>query len=245
MKESIKRIEIDGIRHYQIKQGSKIIGTFPSVTAILGQTSDKSGIEKWKAKVGEEEANRISTNSMNRGTVMHRLIELYKPLQGSKEEKLEKLLKLMKTDKEIIDFDQTYIDQGLEFFMKFYNNSSHFFDRVKTVLAAEKFLWCVKGGGYAGTVDNVSELMDDTIAVIDYKNSRKPKEERWIQDYFIQASAYVIAFWERTSIRPKYVEIWIANELDACPQIFALTESDIKIYFKMFQERLKAFKQLS
>ena len=126
-----------------------------------------------------------------------------------------------------------------------YNVLSHFFDRVKTVLAAEKFLWCVKGGGYAGTVDNVSELMDDTIAVIDYKNSRKPKEERWIQDYFIQASAYVIAFWERTGIRPKYVEIWIANELDACPQIFALTESDIKIYFKMFQERLKAFKQLS
>lgn len=244
MKEKIKRVEIDGIRHYQVSQGSKILGTFPSVTAILGQTSDKSGLDKWKAKVGEEEANRISTNSMNRGTVMHRLIELYKPLKGSKEDKLAMLKTLMLNDKEITDFEQTYIDQGFEFFMKFYNNSSYFFDRVKKVLAAEKFLWSVKAGGYAGTVDNVSEMIDETIIVIDYKNSRKPKEERWIQDYFIQASAYVVAYWERTGIRPRGVEIWIANELDLNPQIFKLSESDIKIYFKLFQERLTAFKQL-
>jgi hypothetical protein len=105
-------------------------------------------------------------------------------------------------------------------------------------------LWSVKGGGYAGTVDNVSLLTDRGVTVIDYKNSRKPKTEAWIQDYFIQASAYTIAFWERTGTRPKGVEIWIANEQEAIPQSFSLTESDIKFYFKQFQTRLVQYKLL-
>ena len=35
-----------------------------------------------RKKVGEEEADRIVTLSMNRGTIMHRLIELYKETKG-------------------------------------------------------------------------------------------------------------------------------------------------------------------
>ena len=245
MEVSVNRIEKNGLRYYQVKEDEAIVGEFPSVTTILGNTKDMSGLDKWRDKVGHEEADRISKLSMNRGTVMHRLIELYKPLTGSKEERLKIITDLLKTDPEINEFDQEYIDQGFEFFMKFYNNSSQFFDRVKEVLAAEKFLWCIKGGGYASTVDNVSRLLDDTIAIIDYKNSRKPKMEGWIQDYFIQASAYVIAFWERTGIKATSVEIWIANEIEGCPQVFKLTESDIKIYFKMFQERLLKFKSIS
>lgn len=245
METTVTRVEINGNRYYQVKEGDVIIGVFPSVTTILGGTSDKSGLDKWRDKIGHEEADRISKLSMNRGTVMHRLIELYKPLTGNKEERLKTIKGLLKTDPEIHEFDQEYIDQGFEFFMKFYNNSSQFFDRVKDVLAAEKFLWSIKAGGYAGTVDNVSRLTDDTIAVIDYKNSRKPKMESWIQDYFIQASAYVVAYWERTGTKATTIEIWIANEPEGCPQIFKLTEYDIKIYFKLFQERLTKFKAIS
>jgi len=242
--EEIRRVEINGRRYYQVSKDHQVLGLFPSVTTILGDTSDKSGLVKWKERVGEDEANKISKNSMSRGTVMHRLIELYKPLTGDKDEKLEAIKWHMRNDKEVKAFDEEYITQGFEFFMKFYNNSSQFFDRVEKVLAAEKFLWSVKGGGYAGTVDNVSQMTDGKILVIDYKNSRKPKMEAWIQDYFLQASAYVVAYWERTGIKPNGVEIWIANEPENCPQIFRLTESDIKIYFKLFQERLAAFKLL-
>ena len=242
--EEIRRVEINGRRYYQISKDREILGLFPSVTTILGDTSDKSGLVKWRERVGEKEADRISKNSTSRGTVMHRLIELYKPLTGDKDEKLETIKWHLRNDREIKSFDEDYITQGFEFFMKFYNNSSQFFDRVERVLAAEKFLWSVKGGGYAGTVDNVSQMTDGKVLVIDYKNSRKPKIESWIQDYFLQASAYVIAYWERTGIKPNGVEIWIANEPDNCPQIFRLTESDIKIYFKLFQERLSKFKLL-
>ena len=129
--------------------------------------------------------------------------------------------------------------------MKFWYNGSRFFDRVTEVLAAETFLWSVKGGGYAGTVDNISRIDDNKIMIIDYKNSRKPKREDWIQDYFIQASAYYVAYWERTGIKPDGVEIWIANEVDNLPQIFKLTNEDVKYYFKEFTNRLKQYKEIA
>lgn len=119
MSEQISRVEIKGKRHYQVKKDNDIIGTFPSVTTILSATSDKSGLVKWRKRVGEEEANRISTLSMNRGTVMHRLVELYKPLPGDKKEKLNQLKELAKTDEEIIEFDQEFINEGWTMFYKF------------------------------------------------------------------------------------------------------------------------------
>lgn len=242
----IQRRVINDLRFYEVSEGAKIIGLFPSITTVLGQTKDQSGLQKWKDRIGEEEANRISTLSMNRGTVMHRLIELYKPLEGTQQERLDELKLLAETDPEVNQFKdekdgQLFLDEGWKFFMKFWYNSSRTLSRVKQVLAAEEFLWTTVGGGYAGTVDNVSETYDRGTIVIDYKNSRKPKEDKWIQDYFMQASAYAIAYWDRTGTKPKGAEIWIANEIDAIPQVFSLTESDIKFYFKMFVDRLKQF----
>ena len=113
------------------------------------------------------------------------------------------------------------------------------FDRIKKVVSAEVFLWSKIG--YAGTVDNISEMTDGRVLVIDYKNSRRPKREAWVQDYFIQGSAYFIAHWERSGQKPDGVEIWISNEEDSIPQIFSLTADDIKYYFVEFQRRLKLF----
>lgn len=247
MSYQIKRVQKHGLRHYQVTENGKVLGTFPSITTVLGQTGDKSGLEKWKKRVGEAEAKRISELSMNRGTIMHRLIELYKPLPGDKTEKLEALKELAKTDEEINQYSgdengPTWLEEGWKMFMKFYMNSSQFFDEVKEVLEAETFLWSKVG--YAGTVDNISKMSGNKIKVIDYKNSRKPKREEWIQDYFVQGSAYFIAYWERTGIKPHGVEIWIANEVDAIPQKFTLSAKDIKYYFSEFVRRLNQFKEM-
>ena len=86
-------------------------------------------------------------------------------------------------------------------------------------------------------------MTDGNILVIDYKNSRRPKREEWVQDYFVQGSSYFIAYWERSGIKPNGVEIWISNEEDSIPQIFKLTVDDIKHYFKEFQRRLKMFQE--
>jgi len=251
MEAVINRKTVNGKRYYEIQEevnGELITRLYPSITTVLGETSDKSGLEDWRNKVGHEEADRISKLSMNRGTIMHRLIELYKPLEGSPEAKLEQLKQIAAEDAEVNQFNteqngQIWLNAGWEMFMKFWYNHSRFFSRVRNVLEAETFLWSNKGGGYAGTVDNVSELIDNKVLIIDYKNSRKPKREDWIQDYFIQGSAYWVAYWERSGVKPDGVEIWIANEIQDCPQVFSLTNEDVKIYFRLFQERLQTFKQ--
>lgn len=244
----ISRVHEDGMRFYQVIEDEKVIAKLPSVTTILGNTKDQSGLDVWRKKVGEAEADRISTLSMNRGTVMHRLIELYKKTKGNPTERLQELQAVAAEDAEVNQFEtiedgKLFLDEGWKFFYKFYYNHSDYFDRIEEVLAAEEFLWTIKGGGWAGTVDNISRLKDLKIKVIDYKNSRKPKREDWIQDYFIQVGAYFIAYWDRTGIKLDGAEIWIANEIDNIPQCFVLTQSDLEFYSKEFMRRRKMFKE--
>jgi genome maintenance exonuclease 1 len=242
----ITRATENGLRFYRVTEGDKEIAKLPSVTTILGNTKDKSGLDKWRKKVGEEEADRISNLSMNRGTVMHRLIELYKPIKGTKTERLNKLKELAANDEEVNQFNEDsdiFLNEGWKFFMKFYLNSSNFFDRVDEVMMAEEFLWTVKQGGWAGTVDNISKMVDGKVLIIDYKNSRKPKRDEWIQDYYMQAAAYWVAYWDRYDIKATGAEIWIANEIDSTPQCFSLTETDLTFYFQAFVKRREMFKE--
>ena len=244
----ISRVQENGLRFYKVTEGEELIAKLPSVTTILGETKDKSGLEKWKKRVGEAEAKRISELSMNRGTIMHRLIELYKATEGEASERLNKLKAISKDDEEVNQFageenGALYLEEAWKFFYKFWFNSSDYFDRVNEVLEAETFLWTIKGGGWAGTVDNVSKMIDGTIKIIDYKNSRKPKREDWVQDYYLQASAYFIAYWDMTGIKAEGAEIWIANEVDNLPQTFSLTQKDLEFYAKEFIRRRGMFKE--
>mgnify|MGYP000876327542 CR=1 FL=1 len=121
----------------------------------------------------------------------------------------------------------------------FYSFLYKFFDRIKRVIDAEKFIW--SRFGYGGTLDNVSELIDTSIIIIDYKNARKPKIDAWIEEYFTQVSGYAMAYYERTGKICNTAEIWIANELDDKPQIFKMTSDDIKHYYIEFRKRLNVF----
>ena len=72
--ESLATTEtINGKRYYNIGEGIK----YPSVTTILGAMTDKSGIDKWRKRIGEEKADAISKFSANSGTVMHQLCEYF------------------------------------------------------------------------------------------------------------------------------------------------------------------------
>ena len=243
----IKRVQENGLRFYQVTEGSEIVAKLPSVTTILGETKDKSGLEKWRKRVGEKEADRISNLSMSRGTIMHRLIELYKTkTEGEAQDRLTELKEIAKTDDEVNEFSEDengelYLEEAWKFFYKFWFNSADYFDRVKEVIEAETFLWTTKAGGWAGTVDNVSQLVDDKVMIIDYKNSRKPKREDWVQDYYMQAAAYFIAYWDMHGKKADGAEIWIANEVDNLPQTFSLTQADLEFYAKEFIKRRKMF----
>ena len=70
----IDRTTVDGKRHYCLPNGDKV----PSVTTILDKTKpaeQKEALNQWKQRVGEKQAQQITTEAANRGTRMHSYLE--------------------------------------------------------------------------------------------------------------------------------------------------------------------------
>ena len=157
------RTEIHGTRIYDIL-GVKL----PSVTTILAQTKDQSYITRWKEKVGEQEAERIKNYSSKRGTSMHKFLE--KHIAGDGYEDLTEVGVQAKP------MAQKIIEIGFTPITEYYGN--------------EVTLYYL--GLYAGATDLVCKHNDlDTI--VDFKQSNRPKQKDWIEDYFLQVAAYAMA----------------------------------------------------
>ena len=163
---------------------------YPSITSVLSILSEE-GIKKWRAKVGEEEANRISSTASFRGTKVHDLLENY----VLNEEVSKKDLGAYATFKGI----QPIIDKSLS-----------------KVYATERRMFS-KHLGVAGTMDCVG-VWDNKISIIDWKTSRKWKKKEWISSYFMQATAYAIMWEERTGTPISQLVVCIAGDLG--PQVF-------------------------
>ena len=152
-----------GTRTYDI-QGFKL----PSVTTILNRTKDQGYLKKWKDRIGHEEAERIFNLSSKRGTAMHKFLE--KHIAGSGYEDLTEIGVQAKP------MAQKIIDIGLAPVSKYYGTEVTLY----------------YPGLYAGTTDLVCRHNDlDTI--VDFKQSNRPKEEEWVEDYFLQIAAYAMA----------------------------------------------------
>lgn len=232
---------MNGFRYYQVSDSTGIIGTFPSVTSVLGETSDKTGLDAWRNRVGHQKADQIGKDAANRGTVMHRLCEIYLnlPQSMSVKDRLEDALSLARLDDEIDQFDNRAKIVGGMLFYNFIKSNS--FDEIKRVIAQEKFLWTARDGGFAGTVDNVSELITNDVAIVDFKTARKPKDEKWIEDYKHQVAAYSVAVWDRMQVKAVTCRIWISNEVSISPQHFRMDSSEMREYYFKFRERLSKF----
>ena len=244
MTETIKRVVLNGFRYYQVSDSTGIIGTYPSVTSVLGETSDKTGLDAWRDRIGHEKANQIGKDATDRGTVMHRLCELYLNLPASLSEKdrLEETLSIARLDDEIERFDNRAKIVGGMLFYNYIKSGS--FNEIKKVIAQEKFLWTSRDGGFAGTLDNLSELISDETGIVDFKTARKPKDEKWIEDYKHQVSAYAVAVWDRLGIKVNTCRIWISNEQSTSPQHFRMSSSEMREYYYKFRERLAKFYEL-
>lgn len=160
---NLKRKKVDGSRHYVTNSGN-----LPSVTTILGTSSNKDGIKKWIQKVGEEEANRIKIEASTIGTYMHEYLEGYITGNGyeNQTDYGQKAKRMAENIKE----------QGL--------------CNVDEVWGCEVGLFYPHL--YAGTTDVVGVHRGDD-AIIDFKQANKPKQREWIQDYLMQLSAYALA----------------------------------------------------
>jgi genome maintenance exonuclease 1 len=156
----------DGTRVYETPSGS----AYPSVTTVTGLHSAK-GIAQWRARVGNEEANRISGRASARGTRIHQYCEDY--LRGN-----------------IFEADM--------FDLQMFNSIKPLLDQVDNIHCLETPLWS-DHLQVAGTVDCIAEFQGK-LSVIDFKTSSKPKDRDDIHNYFMQTAAYAVAFEERTGI---------------------------------------------
>jgi hypothetical protein len=183
---------------------------YPSITSILGR-KPKPGIEEWKERIGYQEANKIMKESAALGTMVHSLCEDY--LYNEK---------LQCEDQEAISV----------------------FNRLRFLLGNIDNIYGIEVPLHsdilkvAGTADCVAEY-NGVLSVIDFKTSRKPKREDWIEDYFIQAFFYSAAFFEMTGALPEQIVILVAVRNSFEVQVFRKPFKEMDIYIGKLIEIMK------
>ena len=180
---SLDRQTIDGVRYYKVPESGELI-KLPSITSITSHYK-KEFFDEWRAKVGVEEANRITKRATSRGTEMHLLTEHYLNNQEVPKAKLP--------------------ISGMLF-----NIAKPGLDRIDNIIAQEKALYSLRLG-VAGTVDCIADF-DGELSIIDFKTSKAPKPREWIEGYFVQAAAYSCMLYELTGLKAKKLVIIMACE---------------------------------
>ena len=177
----------NGKRCYVTPTGEK----YPSVTTVLSNYK-KDGIIKWRKRVGEKEANKISTKASRRGTKVHKLCEDY-----------------LNNDSTFKGYTPDNVDM--------FKTIQPTLNEIEVVYAQERTLFShhLKT---AGRVDCVGKFRGKTH-IIDFKTSNKPKKWEWIDNYFMQGSAYSVMWEEMTGVPVPYIAIIIAVA-DDTPQVF-------------------------
>ena len=181
---NLNRTNIDGSRYYEVKKGT----VYPSVTSVISFIS-REKFANWRAKVGEEAANRKTKRATTRGTNLHTLTEVY--LQNG-------------LYKETPEWEVPLIN------LMFNSAKGTFDQRIGTIYQQETTMssdrLCL-----AGTVDLICDF-DGELSVVDFKTSEKAKPEEWLEDYFVQLSAYWAMFSERTGVTPKKLVVFLVAE---------------------------------
>lgn len=169
---------------------------YESITAALSNhdPEKKKGLDAWRKRVGEEEANRISRLAANRGTHLHDMAEQY------------------------LKNDIFYADDRSPMTLELFNTVKPIFDeKITEVYLQEEVLFSHKLQ-LAGRVDCICRY-NGLNSIVDFKTSGKPKQAKWIHDYFLQATAYCVMFNEMYKENFKQIVIIIAVE-DNPPQVF-------------------------
>ena len=175
---------VDGKRVYLTPTGDK----FPSVTTVISNNKEKMrGIAKWRARIGEEKANAISSRSTNRGTKYHSIVEDY----------FNNNLDLKK-----------YSKFPLPVLM--FHHSRDILDRINNIYLQEAALYS-KHLELAGRVDCIAEF-DGVLSIIDFKTAAEPKREKYLYDYFVQETAYACMLQENYGLSVKQLVTIVACE---------------------------------
>lgn len=180
----LTRETIDGVRYYNIGgENKKLV----SITSVISHYN-KEKFAKWREKVGEEEANRVTKRATSRGTDMHTLTEYH-----------------------LLNKELPTVQPLSEMLFKIAKPTLNRINNIRTLEGAlySEIL------GVAGTVDCIAEF-DEELAVIDFKTSAKPKPREWVEGYFVQTMFYGMALYEMTGIPIKKLVIIMSCENGEC-----------------------------
>ena len=207
------RIEDHGTRLYDVN-GTRL----PSVTTILARTKDQKFLKDWKAKVGEQEAERIKNLSSRRGTSMHKFIECYVEDVGYDD--------LTGLGQEAKAMAEKIIEIGLA--------------PVEEYYGSEVTLYYP--GLYAGSTDLVC-LHNGKETIVDFKQANRPKREEWIDDYKLQIAAYAMAhdYIHKSKIEQGVIMVCTP---DLYYQEFVVSGAELRQYKHKFLKRLDMYHDL-
>jgi genome maintenance exonuclease 1 len=214
--EPIKRIDTPEGRRYATPDGNKL----PSVTTILDATKSeesKQALANWRKRVGPQKAQEITTEAAGRGTRMHKWLEDYIKTgvigePGSNPYSIQSHT-----------MAKSIIYQGLSKCNEYWGTEVPvYFPSI-----------------YAGTTD-LCGVHDNAEAIMDHKQTNKPKKREWIDDYFVQLAAYANAHNEvhGTKIRKGVIFMCsAANEY----QEFIVEGTEFDKYTDMWFKRCEQF----
>ena len=217
---------IDGKRHYLVpdpRSGEESALAYPSITPLLGWYSG-FGIQKWRDKVGHEEANKITRQAASRGTAVHKIVEDY--ITNNIENLDSYLTEVMPTyHADFLKF-QKLIDKYLG-----------------TIYGIETALWSHEYH-VAGRSDCIAEG-DGKMSIVDWKTSRKVKKREHVENYFLQGTFYACAYTELTGTEVDYLNIVMVPENEE-PVIFTENIHDWKdLLYKRVTKWYKEVKNLT
>lgn len=194
----MKQVNSDNGRRYVTPNGD----SYPSVTTVLS-SYNKEGILAWRNRVGEKEANRISTQASRRGTAMHSYCEKYL----LNEMTMVQLKSMMPNVKQLFKQITPHLDNNIG---KVYCLEKSLYSDILRI---------------AGQVDCIAEW-EGTLSVIDFKTASKYKKEENIQNYFMQCTAYALMFEHLTGMEIQQIVVAIAVEDGNSPQFFVRNKDE-------------------
>jgi len=152
-------------RLYETPDGERI----PSVTTILSATKDMTHLIEWKKRVGEAKAQQITTEAASVGTGLHANLERFLCNEQRQPGNNPIHIKANAMADVIIEYGLKYVDE---------------------VWAIEQSLYYK--GLYSGTTDLVC-VYKGNPCIADYKQTNRPKKAEWVEDYYLQLMAYIMA----------------------------------------------------
>lgn len=211
------RMSVDGRRYYATPDGNRV----QSVTTILDATKpaeQKAALQAWRQRMGEQQAQQITVEAASRGSRMHKYIEDY-VLSGVLREPGSNPYSAQSRQMAKIIIEQ-YLDP----------NGGEYYGSEVNLFYPEL---------YAGTTDLVG-TWDGELAIIDFKQTNRPKKRDWIEGYFIQLAAYAQAhnYLYETNIR-KGVILMCSQNYE--PQHWVISGDEFDYYSVKWAERVAEF----